>query len=130
MLPEFQCSVLSDTQDCLELSTQPWVGIRLCEAMGPVHGGWTGGRVLGLWASRRPEITCSQSRASPMPLDSTEELRPKWRPQRQLGQPQDQRKERVGREKALGGCHMGKSPRSSLWLEGRKASDRRLDTAL
>jgi hypothetical protein len=49
-------------------------------------GGWGGGQeaVQGLWASWRPEITGSLSRASQMPLNTAEELRTKWRPQGSL----------------------------------------------
>jgi hypothetical protein len=36
------------------------------------------GSVQGLWASRRPEITGSPSRASQISLDTSGELRTKW----------------------------------------------------
>jgi hypothetical protein len=38
------------------------------------------GAVPGLWASRRPELTGSQSLASQKPLDTAEEQRTKWGP--------------------------------------------------
>ena len=61
------------------LSLRPWMGVWLWEATDPAHGGGQGA-VLGLWASRRPEITGFQSRASQTLLDIAEELRTKWGP--------------------------------------------------
>jgi hypothetical protein len=60
----------------------------------PTVGGQ--GAVVGLWASRRPEITSSQSQASQMLLDTVEELKTNWRPWGQLGHPWGQREERAG----------------------------------
>lgn len=42
----------------------------------PAEGGQ--GAVLGLWASQKPEIIGSQSRASQTVMDTAEELRTKW----------------------------------------------------
>jgi hypothetical protein len=54
-----------------------------------------------------------------MLLDTTEELRTKWRLQGWLSHPP---KRREGRERgALGGSQAGGSPRSGPWLEHRKA---------
>jgi hypothetical protein len=50
-----------------------------------------------------------------------EELRTKWGPQRQLGQPQGQSEATAWREGLLGGTHRGERPWSHLWLEHRKA---------
>jgi hypothetical protein len=80
--PEFQCSEQADVEDCHTLSMLPWVGVWLWEAM---RNGQVA--VRGLWASWRPEITGSQSWASQMLLDTTEELRTKGELQGLLGQP-------------------------------------------
>jgi hypothetical protein len=49
-----------------------------------------------------------------------EELRTKWGPREQLGQPQGQREERAGGEGELDGSHIGESPWASPWLERRR----------
>jgi hypothetical protein len=63
------------------LSTQSQVGVWLWEAMEPTSPGGGQGSVQGLWASRRPQITHSQYWTSQTFLDTTDELRTKWRPQ-------------------------------------------------
>ena len=58
---------------------------------------WVPGKsqLRGPWVAQRPGKTGSQSWISQMPLGISEELRTKWEPQRQLGQPQA--KGRMGR---------------------------------
>jgi hypothetical protein len=77
--------------------------------------------VLGLWASKRPEITDSHSRASQTPLVTTEELRTKWGPRGRLGQRQGGREDRAGKEGVLVDSHAAERPWSGPWLERRKA---------
>jgi hypothetical protein len=52
--PEFRCSGRVDTEDCHTISTRPWVGIWLWEAMKPqpASGGGGSPRSLGLTEAR------------------------------------------------------------------------------
>lgn len=66
----------ADTEDC---HTWPQVGVWLWKPQTQSEVGGQGA-VRGLWVSRKPEITGSQSRTSQTPLYVSEELRTKWRP--------------------------------------------------
>ena len=78
------------------------------------------GAVWGLWASRMPETTDSQSQTSQTTLYVAEELKTKWAEGR-----------RGQREKALGGSHVGESLWSSLVAGNtERPSCGRLDVAL
>jgi hypothetical protein len=106
ILPEFWCSGQADTGRLLHTFHKALgVGVWLWEATDPSYGGGQGA-VLGLWASRRPEIIGSQSLASQTPMDTAEQLRTKWEPWGWLSQPQELREERARREGALGGFHL------------------------